>query len=59
MVWYKVWYKTAAIILSNYPVSGDLVLYSNKSHPGTHQNLTTSKKGAKGSVVILVADVDD
>ena len=25
-----------------------------KSHPSTHRNLTTSKKGAKGSVIVLV-----
>ena len=54
MIWYKVWYKIATVILSNHPVSGDLVPYSNKSHPSTHRNLTTSKKGVKGSVVVIV-----
>ena len=32
-----------------------------KSHPRTHRNLTTSKKGTKGSVVVagvLVVDAD-
>ena len=26
-----------------------------KSHPSTHRNLTTSKKGAKGSVVVFIS----
>ena len=30
------------------------VPYSNKSHPSTHRNLTTSKKGLKGRVVVVV-----
>ena len=28
------------------------VPYSDKSHPRTHRNLTTSKKGAKGWVIV-------
>ena len=60
MIWYKVWYKLATITLSNHPVSVDLVPYSNKPNPSTHRNLTTSKKGVKGSVVVLVViDADD
>ena len=45
MIGYKFWYKIAAVILSNYPVPGDLVPYSNTSHPSTHQNIMISKKG--------------
>ena len=49
IIWYKVWYKIATIIWTNHPVFSDLVPYSKKSHPSTHRNSTTSKKGAKGS----------
>ena len=52
MVWYKIWYKIATVIVGKHPVSGDLVPYSNKSHPNTHRNLKTKKKGNKGSVVV-------
>ena len=59
MIWYKVWYKITAIILSNHPVSGDLVPYSNKSHPSTHRNLTTSKKGLKVRFFLCYCEADN
>ena len=55
MPWYKVWYKIATAISSNHPVSGDLVPYSDKPNPSTHRNLTASKKGAKGLVVVVLS----
>ena len=53
MNWYKAWYKIAAFILTNHPVSGDLIPYSNKSYPHTHRNLKTSKKRTSAAFVLF------
>ncbi len=52
MVWYKVWYKIATVIVGKHCLSDDLVPYSNKPNPSTHLNLTTSKKRIKRPIVV-------